>query len=73
MNIKVLNKNFKIMRRGKVKCSNCGKAVQPTKKFSWVLFIILLLLFGVPGLIYLIYYWSKTAKLCPACGKNVYN
>jgi hypothetical protein len=55
-----------------VKCPHCGKEIQPTKNFSWILFIVLLLLLGVPGLIYLVYYMVKTPKICPACGKNVY-
>ena len=55
-----------------MQCNNCGTGVQPTKKFSWFWFIILLLAFGVPGFIYLIYYWTKSKNICPNCNKNLY-
>ncbi len=55
-----------------VECANCGRKVKPTKKFSWLLFILFLFLLGMPALLYLIYYWTKSSTRCPVCGGNVY-
>ncbi|MGM0437517.1 MAG: hypothetical protein ACQEQD_04530 [Bacillota bacterium] len=55
-----------------MKCKHCGNEVEPTKNFSWGIFILLLILAGIPGMLYLVYYWTKSAKTCPVCDNNVY-
>lgn len=47
-------------------CMLCNRNVIPTKKFNGVVFLILLILFIVPGVLYLIYYLAKTES-CPIC------
>ena len=50
-----------------MKCVNCGTEVIPVKKrFGWVCFLAF---FGIG---YLIYHFTKQPKMCPVCGKNVY-
>lgn len=48
-------------------CPLCERKVEPTKKFNWPLFIILLFLGGL-GLLYFIYYLFKPKNVCPICG-----
>jgi hypothetical protein len=55
-----------------ITCANCEKQVIPTKAFDWAIFIILLVLGGIGGLLYLVYYGSKAARECPACAADVY-
>jgi len=50
-------------------CKNCKQKVKPIKKFSWLIFILGLLAFGVGALLYLIYYYIiKKSTRCPICG-----
>ena len=49
-------------------CKYCKREVKGTKKFNWIIFILGLLLFGVPGLIYLLWYMIKRSTKCPICG-----
>jgi len=42
-------------------CRNCKQNVQPTKHFSWGLFILFL------GVFYLLYYILMKKKSCPIC------
>jgi len=55
-----------------MKCKNCGNDIIPTKKFSVLLFILLLILGIFPALIYLVIYLTKKANICPICKKNIY-
>lgn len=58
---------------GGIPCVHCGESVIPVKsKFGWGWFILWVLLGIVPGIVYLIYYASKRADRCTACGKNAY-
>ena len=45
-------------------CDNCKQNVKPYQEFGCFLFIILLILFVVPGIIYL--FWPKASR-CPIC------
>lgn len=54
-------------------CANCGRKVQPVKNFSTASFIIGLLLFGIPGILYLIAHSFQNKVDCPVCGENVYS
>ncbi len=56
-----------------MKCANCGRDVIPIKKFNWILFIVLILLWIVPSVLYLIYFFTKTPRECPVCGLDVYS
>ncbi len=47
-------------------CNNCQQLVEPKKNVSIIGLIILLLLFLVPGIIYLIYCLVQQPK-CPMC------
>ena len=47
-------------------CQNCKQNVEPKKNISVIGLIILLLLFLVPGIIYLIYCLVQKPK-CPIC------
>lgn len=48
-------------------CPLCDRVVEPTKKFNWPVFIILLILGAFPGILYFIYYLLKPKKICPIC------
>ena len=54
-------------------CVNCQNNVIPTKGFSWILFILLLIICFPLVLLQLIHYWVKTAKRCPVCKEDVYS
>ncbi|KKK41129.1 MAG: hypothetical protein Lokiarch_45730 [Candidatus Lokiarchaeum sp. GC14_75] len=47
-------------------CNNCKQMVQPQKNYSTGLLIILLICFGIPGIIY---YLIKK-KTCPMCNST---
>ena len=47
-------------------CMLCNRNVIPAKKFNGVVFLILFILFIIPGIFYLIYYLAKTES-CPIC------
>lgn len=49
-------------------CPLCQRNVEPTKKFNWPIFIILLIIAIVPGILYYIYYLLKPKNVCPICG-----
>ncbi|MFX1582184.1 MAG: hypothetical protein ACFFCJ_08160, partial [Promethearchaeota archaeon] len=50
-------------------CMLCERYVEPTKKFNWAVFLLLLFLtLGFGALIYLLYYICKTSSNCPICG-----
>ena len=51
-------------------CELCQREVGTTKKFNWIIFIIGLLLFGVGGIAYLIYYFMFAPKICNICGSK---
>jgi len=59
-----------------MKCPVCNNDIVPTKTFRWWGWAIViggLLLWGIPSIIYIVYYFTKTPRECPACGyKNVY-
>ena len=48
-------------------CRNCGQFVAPTKGVNWIVLIILLIFFFIPGLIYFFWKAGKGGK-CPICG-----
>lgn len=48
-------------------CGFCKTHVSVKKHFSWFWFIVLTLLTGVGGLVYLLFYALKKPK-CPICG-----
>ena len=51
-------------------CNNCNQQVEPKKNVSVIGLVILLLLFIIPGIIYLIYCLVQKGK-CPMCnGQN---
>ncbi len=50
-------------------CNNCKQMVEPTKKWSVVFLLILLVLGILPGILYLIYVLFK-AKRCPICNST---
>jgi flagellar basal body-associated protein FliL len=50
-------------------CGNCKQWITPTKGVSWVIAIILLIFFIVPGIIYIIWAASKGGK-CPMCNST---
>ena len=52
-------------------CGMCERQVVGKKKFSWILFILGVLLFGVGAFIYLVYYFFFQAKKCPICNNKV--
>lgn len=56
-----------------LKCNACSRQVIPMKAFSWPWFLMWLLLTGVGGVLYLIYYLTKTPRVCPACSSDVYD
>ena len=52
-------------------CKSCQREVKPVKKFSWPIFILGALLFGVGAIVYLLYYWLLKSKQCPICGRKL--
>ncbi len=50
-------------------CNNCKQMVEPEKKWSAILLIILLILGIVPGLLYILYIALKKAR-CPMCNST---
>jgi hypothetical protein len=58
---------------GGVTCVNCGRQIIPVKgKFGWGWFVLFLLLWILPAIIYVIYYATKRSDVCPVCEKNAY-
>ena len=51
-------------------CLLCQRNVQLSKNFNWGIFLASWLLFGVGGIIYIIWYVIKPATVCPLCGTN---
>ena len=51
-------------------CPLCKRDVIATKKFSWPIFLLLILTIG-GWLIYLIWYILKPRKNCPICGAKL--
>jgi hypothetical protein len=50
-------------------CKSCEQPVKGTKKFSWIIFLLGLLTFGIGSLLYVIYYVVvKNKNKCPMCG-----
>lgn len=49
-------------------CELCKRDVPGSRKFNWILFIILMALGFVPGIIYCLFYLMKPANKCPICG-----
>lgn len=49
-------------------CPLCDRKVEPTKRFNWPIFILLLVFGGVGAIIYFIYYLLKPKNRCPICG-----
>lgn len=47
-------------------CGNCKQWVTPTKGVNWIIAIILLIFFFVPGIIYIVWTMSRSGK-CPMC------
>jgi hypothetical protein len=47
-------------------CMLCNRNVIPGKRFNGVVFLILFILFIIPGILYIIYYFTKTES-CPIC------
>ena len=55
-----------------MKCRNCLNEIIPVKKpFSWLIFLLLLLMGGVGGVIYLLYHLTKSLNRCPICKKKI--
>ncbi len=46
-------------------CVECEQNVTPAKVFNWLAFILLFLLFGTGGLVYLLYGWIYLAPQHP--------
>lgn len=55
-------------------CPLCQRSVEPVKKFSWPIFLLLWLT-GIGPLIYVVWYFLLASKkFCPICGtKNLQN
>lgn len=51
-------------------CPYCKQMVNPQKKINWIIFLILFLLAGFPGLIYLVYCLLFKSPQCPMCGSK---
>jgi hypothetical protein len=51
-------------------CSHCGERGSPRNRYrgSFIVTMILLLLFIVPGLLYELWRLCNPIKVCPACG-----
>ncbi len=50
-------------------CKSCEQEVKGNKKFSWVIFILGFLTFGILSALYVIYYLIfKRSNKCPICG-----
>ena len=52
-------------------CPNCDDRVETKKDFSVAVFLIGLLLFGLPGLLYLAYYILFKDEKCTRCGVDL--
>ena len=53
-------------------CDNCKAEVIPTKKFNWIVFILLFCCTWVLWIFYLIYYLVKRPDTCPRCGQKAF-
>lgn len=51
-------------------CNNCEQHVEPDGKVNWLIFILLFLFMGVPGIVYLLYCVLLKSKSCPQCGAS---
>lgn len=55
-------------------CSMCQQDIEPKRKFSWPLFIFFFFIsgfsFGIPVLLYLLWYCVKGPDSCPNCGND---
>lgn len=52
-------------------CPLCERKVEPVKKFSWPIFLILFLTIG-GWLLYLLWFFIFAKRVCPICGtKNL--
>ncbi len=49
-------------------CPLCERNVQLKKHFSWPIFLLGLLLFGVGAVVYILWYIIKPGDACPICG-----
>lgn len=50
---------------------NCQQNVKPTKKFSWLWFLLWCCAGGIGGFVYLCYFWFIVRKnKCPICGDS---
>ena len=47
-------------------CNLCNRNIIPTKKFNWIIFLLLFFFTWVLWPFYLLYYWIKLPK-CPIC------
>jgi len=67
---KMLNRSARQKGQMEKVCVLCGERVMPRKKtsFSVIIFILLLMLWIIPGLLYLGYCMSKSREVCPNCG-----
>jgi DNA-directed RNA polymerase subunit RPC12/RpoP len=56
----------------KIKCPNCGYEGKGEKKHrgSWLIALILLLFYIIPGAIYIIWMYSEMKVNCPRCKFN---
>ena len=50
-------------------CHKCDKQVNGTKKFNWLLFLLLIFT-GFGWALYLVYYFVNRPK-CELCGRNM--
>jgi len=55
-----------------MQCANCSRDVAPGKSFNFLAFLFFLILCGIPALVYVIYYMTKSSNQCPVCKKDVY-
>ena len=49
-------------------CNNCEQNIEPEGRVNWIIFVLLFLFAGVPGLIYLGYCFTMKSPTCPTCG-----
>ena len=55
-----------------ITCAGCQREVIPTKAFRWEWFLLWLLVGGIGGICYLLYFMGKSPRECPMCGVDVY-
>jgi hypothetical protein len=56
-----------------ITCHACHREVVPMRAFSWPWFLFWLLLTWIGGILYLVYFLTKPARVCPACRLDVYD